>query len=84
MIHKATNGYGVWYGSLDGETWVHFPCEPRPGDEAHITANIDHPGTPGVVFPGWQRQAPKLRSELVKLRFYFGAIAYKSEEATIK
>jgi hypothetical protein len=76
-VFKATNGYGVWYGSLDGETWVHFPCEPRPGDEAHIAANLEPEGHGSAIFPAWQRQAPVTHAELVQRRFYFASVEYE-------
>ena len=41
MVHKATDGKGTWYGSLDGESWVLFPVKPMPGDEKYIRANLE-------------------------------------------
>jgi hypothetical protein len=71
MIHKATDGRGTWYGSLDGETWVLFPVEPMAGDEKNIQADLNAMAKPILTLRARLRLVPVTWEELVKRGFTF-------------
>lgn len=74
MIHKATDGRGTWYGSLDGETWILFPIEPMAGDEKNIKADLHAMAQPTLTLKARQRLTPVSRAELVERGFTFSTL----------
>ena len=75
MIHKATDGKGTWYGSLDGELWVHFPVKPMPGDEKYIRANLEPEDASTLAARlARKRPAPVTRHDLAQRGFTFDPV----------